>query len=342
VDGTDENAAYNMDGLLQVTARGIVIALAVIVLLTIVGAIYQFLSEIADLKRYQAPGQLIDIGGRRLHLLCAGSVPGPTVVIEAGSGNDSTLWDDMVRRVSKFAHVCTYDRAGLGWSDPVSGPSSIDYRAADLHMLLTTANISGPFVLVGHSYGGYIIRRFAAAYPANIAGMVLVDAPEEEFSFAPEGLLDIKNIGRRECYLGWLTRLGLTRLSLTLLPSYFDPVRDVPAEVHGLMTALFLRTSRHFATADEMTSYARVPDIWRRAHGFGLLGSMPLVVVSRGAKAETFLEWQEAQLRLTGLSTASTHIVAEKSGHAIQFSEPGIIVRAIRRVLQDYATTRQR
>jgi pimeloyl-ACP methyl ester carboxylesterase len=315
--------------------RGLAVVVAIVVAAAILGATYQRFSEIADLKRYGPPGQLIDIGGRRLHLLCAGSAPGPTVVIEAGSGDDSTLWEDMVRRVSAFAHVCTYDRAGLGWSDPASGSRTIDDRAADLKALLTAAHVPGPFILAGHSYGGYIVRRFAADFPAEVAGVVLIDASEEAFAYAPAGLHDIADTGRREWRLGWLVRLGLIRLGILLFPDHVDPVRGVPADVHGLMTALFLRASRHFATADEMASYERVPMSWRTAHGFGMLGNKPLAVVSRGA--DTVSEWQAAQRRLTSLSSVSTHVVAENSGHVIQFTQPRLIVSAIRHVLDDIA-----
>jgi len=324
------------------TLRGLAVAITVVALAALIGAGYQILSEQADLKRYRPPGQLIDIGGRKLHLLCAGPARGPTVVIEAGSGNDSMLWEDMVRRVSAFSHVCTYDRAGLGWSDPAPGPRSFDDRAAELNVLLGAANVPRPFVLVGHSYGGYIVRRFAAMYPADVAGMMLVDASEEEFAYAPEGLLDIEAIGRQAWRVGWLARLGLLRACVRLFPDHFDPVRGVPAEVRGLMTALYLRASRHFAIADEMAAYEKVPTAWRMAHGFGVLGTMPLAVISRGAKdpysgVDTFPEWQDAQRRLTTLSTVSTHVIAENSGHMIQFSEPQLIAGAIRRVLSEIA-----
>ncbi len=318
-------------------------ALAVLVAVSaIAGATYQYLSETADLRRYPPAGRLVDVGGRKLHILCAGSSAGPTVVIEAGSGNNSTLWEDMVRRVSAFAHVCTYDRAGLGWSDPAPGSRTIDDRAVDLHALLIAANVPAPYVLVGHSYGGYIVRRFAAAYPAKVRGIVLVDAPEEEFSFAPEGLQDIENTEMQERRLGWITLVGLARLGSTLFPNRFDPVRGVPPEVHGVMTALALRTSRHFARADETASYDKIPRALRIPHGFGALGNTPLVVVSRAARdpvsgVETLPEWQQGQMRLTQLSTASRHVIAERSGHMIQFSEPGVISSAIQDLLQGHA-----
>jgi len=95
------------------------------------GATYQVVGERADLERYPPPGRLVDVKGRRLHLYCAGKRDGPAVVIEAGAGNDSTLWADIVQRVSSFAKVCTYDRAGLGWSDPAPLPMTIEDRAND-------------------------------------------------------------------------------------------------------------------------------------------------------------------------------------------------------------------
>jgi hypothetical protein len=97
-------------------------AVALASLAAALGATYQVVGERADLARYPPPGRLVDVNGRRLHLYCAGKGHGPAVVIEAGAGNDSTLWADIVRRVSSFAKVCTYDRAGLGWSDPAPFP----------------------------------------------------------------------------------------------------------------------------------------------------------------------------------------------------------------------------
>lgn len=331
-----------MDSLSKLALLGLFTFAALVVASVGAGSIYQHFSEATNLKRYQPPGRLVDVGGRRLHILCAGTSAGPTVVIEAGSGDDSTLWEDMVRRVSAFARICTYDRAGLGWSDPAPGSKTIDDRAADLNTLLMAAKVPAPYILVGHSYGGYIVRRFAAVYPASVQGVVLVDAPDEEFSFAPDGIRDIEQTRTQERRRGWLTQVGLARLGNALFPDRFDPVRDVPPEIHGLMTALALRTARHFAQADEMASYLEVPRAWQVAHGFGLLGDITLVVISRGPRdpgsgAETIPEWQEGQARLTQLSTDSTHVIAHRSGHAIQFSEPKIISDAIRHVLAETA-----
>jgi pimeloyl-ACP methyl ester carboxylesterase len=303
------------------------------------GAAYQHFSKMSDLRRYPPPGQLIDIGGRRLHLLCAGKVSDHTVVIEAGSGNDVTLWQGILGRVSRFTHVCAYDRAGLGWSDPVSGPRSFDDRARDLHSLLQHADIAGPYILVGHSYGGYVVRRFAAAYPQSVSGIILIDSPDEVWSFATEGLLDAQTIAAREWRYGFAAQFGLLRLGTILFPDRFDPLKGVPDDARGEQMALYLRSSRHFAIADEMAAYKAVPLEERSPGGFGRLGDAPLVVVSRGLNdpvtgEQVYPEWEEAQKRLASLSTNSVRIVAARSGHMIQFTEPGVIISAIQRLLE--------
>jgi len=280
------------------------------------------------------------MGGRRLHLLCAGKVSDHTVVIEAGSGNDVTLWQGILGRVSRFTHVCAYDRAGLGWSDPVSGPRSFDDRARDLHSLLERADIAGPYILVGHSYGGYVVRRFAAAYPQSVSGIILIDSPDEVWSFAAEGLLDAQTIGAQEWRRGLAVQFGLLRLATRLFPDRFDPLQGVPDEARGEQMALYFRSSRHFAIADEMAAYKAVPPEERRLYGFGRLGDTPLVIVSRGRNDpvtgdQVYPEWDEAQKRLASLSTNSAHIVAARSGHMIQFADPGVIVSAIQRILEN-------
>jgi pimeloyl-ACP methyl ester carboxylesterase len=329
-----------MDGLLYLALRGLAVSIAVIGLCALSGATYQHISKMSDLKRYPPPGRLIDIGGRRLHLLCAGKVSDHTVVIEAGSGNDVTLWQGILGRVSRFTHVCAYDRAGLGWSDPVSGPRSFDDRARDLHSLLQHADIAGPYILVGHSYGGYVVRRFAAAYPQSVSGIILIDSPDELWSFAVEGLLDAQTIGAQEWRRGLAAQFGLLRLATRLFPDRFDPLKGVPDEARAEQMALYLRSSRHFAIADEMAAYKAVPPEERSPYGFGRLGDTPLVVVSRGwnnpaTGDQVYPEWEEAQKRLASLSTNSVHIVAARSGHMIQFTEPGVIISAIQRLLEN-------
>jgi pimeloyl-ACP methyl ester carboxylesterase len=298
------------------------------------GATYQVVGERADLESHPPPGRLVDVNGRRLHLYCTGKGHGPAVVIEAGAGNDSTLWADIVQRVSSFAKACTYDRAGLGWSDPVPHPMTFEDRANDLHSLLAATDLTGPIVLVGHSYGGYIVRAFTRLYPQQVAGIVLVESAEEGYTFDPWGLKYAAEVRARERRTMWAARLGLLRFCVKLFPAYCDPVKGVPLNARDEMTALYLRTSRHFAAADEMTALEKVPQAMRNPGGFGTLRDVPLIVISRGSRdpttnGPTQPEWLAGQRRLLGLSSRAIHVVAKESGHMVQFSEPQVIVEAI-------------
>ena len=279
---------------------------------------------------------MVDVNGRKLHLYCAGKGDGPAVVIEAGAGNNSTLWADIVRQISSFAKVCTYDRAGMGWSDPSPLPMTLEDRANDLRSLLAAADLTGPLILVGHSYGGYIVRAFSRLHPQLVAGIVLVEAAEEGYTFEPWGLKYAAAVHARERRTMWAARFGLLRLCVKLFPTYCDPVEGVPPDARDEMIALYLRTSRHFAAADEMAALEKVPQAMRNQGGFGTLRDVPLTVISRGSRDPTTSrptqpEWLAGQRRLLELSSRATHVVAEKSGHLVQFSEPQIIVEAIRR-----------
>ena len=158
---------------------------ALVLAILAVGWIWEHLSEAADARRFPAPGRMVQADGRKLHILCEGDAPGPTVVIEQGSGSPAVLWGPVRRRIAGFARVCTYDRAGMEWSDPAPAGRGLEDRADDLHALLAAAKVPGPYVLVGHSYGGLLIRLFARDHPEEVAGMVFVDAADETAVFDP-------------------------------------------------------------------------------------------------------------------------------------------------------------
>src|SRR5215475_8876914 len=125
------------------------------------------------------PGKLVDIGGRRLHINCTGK-GAPTVVMEAGAGDFSFDWGLVQPQVARFSRVCSYDRAGYAWSDPGPTPRTMRQIAFELHTGLLNAGIKGPYILIGHSLGGAIVRTYASQYPKEVAGMVLVDSVHEE------------------------------------------------------------------------------------------------------------------------------------------------------------------
>ena len=159
--------------------------LAALLGLLLVGYMFEPGAEAADAKAYPPPGELVDIGGYRLHINCTGS-GSPTVVIDAGWGDWSTAWGFVQPEVAKTTRVCTYDRAGTGWSDAGPLPRDATQFAKELHTLLQNAHIPGPYVLAGHSLGGLPVRVFAGTYPAEVAGVVLIDSmTPQQFTQAP-------------------------------------------------------------------------------------------------------------------------------------------------------------
>src|SRR5215213_9385758 len=147
-----------------------------IVVLGLVGAVYESAAEAADVRAYPPPGQLVDVGGYRLHMNCTGT-GSPTVVIDAGWGDWSASWSSWVQpEVAKTTRVCSYDRAGMGWSEAGPLPRNAQQFAKELHTLLQNAGIPGPYVVVGHSMGGLPVRVFVHEYATDVAGVVLIES----------------------------------------------------------------------------------------------------------------------------------------------------------------------
>lgn len=157
---------------------------ALVSVLAFVGAIYQVIATRLNEKKYPPPGRLVDVGGYRLHIHCLGREgvnDSPTVVMDAGIGECSLGWSLVQPEIAKFAHVCTYDRAGLGWSDSAPTARTSQQIVSDLHALLGNAGIEPPYVMVGHSFGGLNLRLYASRFPEEVAGMVLVDSAHEDY-----------------------------------------------------------------------------------------------------------------------------------------------------------------
>jgi len=299
-------------------------AIAVLCLsLLLAGYLYERHADRRERAAHPAPGRLVSVGGHRLHLHCTGNGE-PTVVIEQGAGEPSQLWWAVQDRVSAFAKVCTYDRAGYGWSDDAPRPRSIDDRVADLHALLGNAGLTAPFVLVGHSYGGLIVRRYAEKYPELTAGLVLVDTAEESSLFEPAVL---KLYSRMRGMLGVvrvLARIGVLRL----LARHFS------------LAAIgfpFVRAVEYDAAADDLSSVENAPAWMRVPRAPGAFGDLPLAVMTHGLQFPgpfAVLEsgWSDGQARLKSLSNDGELILAANSNHMIQNDEPDLVVATIRRI----------
>jgi len=303
-----------------------------------VALLYQRISEARDAARFPAPGRLFDISGRKLHLKCAGSGT-PTVVLEAGGASSSSQWGPLQERLAEFSHVCSYDRAGFGWSDPSPSQLSFDDTVRDLKALLTAAEIAGPYVLVGHSKGGLLVRSYARRYPEDVAGVLLLDATEEEAFFGGPDIIDSEAASARR--LGRVARFGILRVLLRFFPKAL-PFPEIPEEVRPVFFSELARARYWEAAAGEVAAYTSTPPEDRVAGGFGDLGELPLIVMTHGVPftgGMAALEpgFLEAQARLAGLSSNSELVVAEQSGHAIMWDEPDLVVAAVRKLISSTA-----
>jgi len=253
---------------------------------------------------------LVDVGGRRLNIECRGNGQ-PTVVMEAGSGGMNDTWLSIRDTVATFTHVCTYHRANRGRSDPAPKPRTANDMAADLAALLANAPVAGPYVLVGHSFGGLVVRLFAAHHLHDVAGMVLIDSTHPD------------QIAR----------------SASILPppdEETDAVRQLREWVTTIDPAMHPEGIALEASLREVKETSVVKG----------LGSTPLVVLSRGTSvrcdfpalpsdlaAKLDAAWLDVQRDLAHLSTNGVHQIATKSGHNIPGDEPELVVETIRRIV---------
>lgn len=295
----------------------------------IAGMWYQAIAEGRDLRAHPMPGELIDVGLYQLHLYCTGS-GFPAVILESGLGDTYISWRKVQPKIAQFARVCSYDRAGLGFSDYTRHPSTSKYFAQELHTLLHNAGIPPPYVLVGHSMGGFTVRLYASLYRDEVAGMVLVDSSHpEQRTRLPPALNDMDATWLREQeFMEFTMPFGIPRLmgfcgsegEVRAAECNFHTVRESVAELKAVS-----ESAAEAATA-------------------GKLGDMPLAVLSEDPDQpqpdlpEDLLKpasdaWQQMQKELAQLSTRSTRVIAKNSGHFIQFDRPDVVVEAVRKIV---------
>lgn len=328
---------------MTVTENLAVLTLSVTAILLVTGIFYQAVSEAWDRRRYPPQGELVDIGGFRLHLNCIGQGT-PTVVMDAGGGAPSITWGLVPSEIAKFTRVCTYDRAGLGWSDrnpriPRTSQQSVD----ELHLLLTKAKINPPYVLVGHSLGGVNMRLYANQHPEDVVGLVLVDSSHEK-QMTSQMWRSIKIMSWLYQVLRVVSQVGVLRLigEMNLLPILEDIKREIQKYPLAVQTSFdtfksFCYRPDYWATAS--SELANIKKSFEGVQSVTSLGNLPLIVLSQGSKNskmsnERFEEWTSLQLDLTKLSSNSQHIIAENSGHLVQLDQPELVVSAVQRLIK--------
>jgi len=293
-----------------------------IILLITAGAIYESIAERSDSQAYPPPGKLVDVGGYHLHIHCTGH-GSPTVVIESGWGDFSSSWGWVQPEVAKTTRVCTYDRAGTGWSEPSPQPRTAREFAKELHSLLANANEHGPYVLVGHSLGAYTIRIYAHDYPNEVAGLVLIDP--QNLSTSDNSPTTPAPIPGGNSLLVLLARIGIMRLLAGPLGSIQDlPLKDKEAYAALSVTPRFIQTF-----LDEGSGMSEGA---AQARSITSLGALPLIVLSRGKGLDA--QSADSQKRYLQLSTNSQQFFAKNSGHRIMIEQPEAAISAIVKMVE--------
>jgi pimeloyl-ACP methyl ester carboxylesterase len=309
------------------------IAFLLLVLVTffaMAGVLYENISEARDRRFNRMTGKLVEVGGRKMHIDCEGE-GSPTVILDSGLGDSYLSWRRVQPQIAKFVRVCSYDRAGIGYSDRSSRPRTSLVMAEELHALLGAAGIAPPYVLVGHSMGGFDVRVYASLYRSEVVGMVLVDAshPDQENRFPPE-LKNMEGTWLREAeFLAYTMPFGIPRL-LGLC--------DEDAELRA--------AECNFHTAREgVAEMKSLSDSASETAATGALGDLPLVVLSHDPdKPSSELSpdiarptndaWEKMQEELAHLSTRGTQAIVKNSSHYIQIDQPDAVIEAVHSVVQ--------
>jgi pimeloyl-ACP methyl ester carboxylesterase len=288
--------------------------IVVLLALAVAGAIYQAIATERAERAYPPPGEMVDVGGYSLHINCVGQ-GSPTVVLDAALGDFSAQWVRVQREVSGTTRVCAYDRAGMGWSEIGPEPRDAKQITGELHTLLSKADIEGPYVLVGHSFGGMYMQTYAARYPDEVAGVALVDSSTEPDQFSQRSEARDSYEPQKQSFavvprlvqfgVSLLARLGVVRLLFKLDPA--SP--ELPPQQRAQIDALTPSTRGVSTTAGEFLT----PTQTRRLGSQGSLGNKPLAVVTAGKSEPSWLKLQD---KLATLSFNSIHRVVKGATHA--------------------------
>jgi pimeloyl-ACP methyl ester carboxylesterase len=307
-----------------------------IILLAIAGVSYQSIETKADLQRFLPQGKLIDIGGYRLNINCTGQ-GNLTVILESELGGLSLMWQQVQLAIEKFTRVCSYDRAGYGWSDSGPMPRTSYETVTELHALLRNAGEKPPYILVGHSLGGFNVRVFTGQFPSEVTGMVLVDASDEDqVRGLPPGVRQrwdnsVEDVQRQMEINVLLSWFGVSRFRLR---------KQNQETLHLDLQSKFLR-----AVTSEFENFDESADEVRAA---GTLGDKPLIVLTAGKDNTNVVQlpkgfsredyqvshslFEDLQAEQAHLSNRGRQIIVSDSGHMIPLERPDVVVSAVRQV----------
>lgn len=320
--------------------------------LLLAGFVYQAIAGVSDSRRFRPPGQLLSIDGRALHIWKQGT-GSPAVIFEAGLAASALSWSHVQPRVAEFTRAVSYDRAGLGWSGTATSARSLDRMVDELGMLLDAAEIPPPYILVGHSFGGLVIRAFARKRTEQVAGLVFVD-PVSIASWTPCSAVDQRRLrlGAKLSRRGaWLARLGVVRLAIaaagmrgkfltrtiakasagkatSLLGRLAGEIRKLPIDVVPTVRSHWSRPK----SFDAMARYLEcLPGCAAEAATMPFPAHIPFVVLSAASATDGELrerdEWVKESMR-------GQHLRVAETGHWVHLERPDAVVEAVRELVE--------
>ena len=286
------------------TGKAILWLVVALLVLAVVGAIYQAIATARAERAHPPPGKMIDVGDHRMHIDCVGQGC-PTVVLDTALGAMSASWVRVQQEVSGTTRVCAYDRSGMGWSESGPEPRGAKQITGELHALLEGTGIDSSYVLVGHSFGGLYTQTYAARYPEEVAGVALIESSHpEQFSRLPEARNSYEQIKLLYTVASLLAPIGVVR-SFNLSPA--PP--ELPHQQRAQIAALNPSTRQVSTTAQE---FRATPQSTAQARSLRSLGDKPLAVVSAGTQSSGWLELQDD---LATISPNSMHRVVKEATH---------------------------
>ena len=292
-----------------------------LIILLLVGFVYQSYKSYVDSSSFEKSGEMLDVGGYSLYVEDSGSGKG-NVIFDSGMGDELSVWNKVANKVSKFSRVITYDRAGLGWSE--ESPKKRDSKAIieELHSILEQKNLTGPIVLVGHSFGGVNMQLYALTYPEDIAALVLVDSAHED---------QVNRMPRTGLFQKYVFKFGMLAAPFGLPRLYLS--NTSPEERAKKST-----TKHQYTSLDEASYF---PQSLNQLDTLNPnYGGLPLVVIARNQPSSEIQNkntkhyiWAGLQESLASRSTDSTLIFTGKRQHSIHKAQPEIVIEAIQMVV---------
>jgi len=314
------------------------VSIMVLLGLVIAGFIAGQIARARMAGAFPPSGRLIDSGGHRLHALCKGAGP-VSVFIQAGLNDFSIHWRQVQEKLAAHARICTMDRNGLGWSDSVNNPATLENMVADMHNVIDAVAADGPLILLGHSYGGVIVRAYAQKYPARVRAMVLVDPANEYMAEHIDGYSEaLAGFSEQMRTFGILSSTGIMALVPSFIPGGLLHGKDLAAYRAVLASRNFFRGAARETAA--MVSNLRAMQRISRDEKI----RYPVVIISRGqpapipdlaeASAKTLEQtWAGLQADLVKRLDAQ-QVIAKQSGHSVELSEPDLIVETVQPLVE--------